>query len=105
MNEVRLVICQDCDAPPKVSTLLLTGDAVLESPQFDHDVFLPGFLFSKKTQTKGQLLFLTGVCKIDGSADWSPCTVQVCDGNVLAWNCMSGTRIYDAKHLGVDESS
>lgn len=99
MNEVKVVICQDCDDPhPKVTTLLLTGDAFRERA-FGGTEFLPGFLFSNKKQSNGELLFLTGVCKLDDESYWSPCSIQVCDGNSLSWNCLSGTNVYDAKYL------
>lgn len=99
MNEVDIVICQDCDdPPPKITTLILTGDAFRER-SFGGTEFLFGFLFTKDKQAKGELLYLTGVCKLDGDSHWSPCSLQVCDGNVLSWNCVSGTRVYDAKNL------
>lgn len=99
MNEARVVVCQDCDDPrPKVTTLLLTGDAYRERTFLGQE-FLPGFLFSSAKQSEGELLYLPGVCKLDGDPNWSPCSIQVCDGQALSWNCTSGTKVYDAKYL------
>ena len=34
------------------------------------------------------------VSKEVGDKNWMPLGVQVCDGNLVAWNCMGGTMLY-----------
>ena len=60
--------------------------------------YISDFLLSGKTQKKEKLVYLNGVskeiCKEKYCQYWTPLTLQVCDGNILAWNCIGGTFVY-----------
>ena len=40
------------------------------------------------------MVFLNGVSKSELDNHWSPGTVQVCDNNILAWDCLDGILLY-----------
>ena len=41
------------------------------------------------------MIFLNGVSKSENNNYWEPETVQVCDGNILAWDCLDGIFLYE----------
>ena len=57
--------------------------------------YVSNFLSDGHKQKKGQMVFLNGVSKEVGDNDWSPNGLQICDGNIVAWNCIGGTMIYN----------
>ena len=70
-------------------TFIFDGSAMVDGK------YVSDFLLSGKTQQKGQMVYLNGVSKGQNNKYWSPGTVQVCDGNTIAWRCMGGTMIYN----------
>ena len=56
--------------------------------------YISDFLLSGKNQKKGEFVYLNGVAKEKGDKHWMPGSFQICDGNILAWNCLGGTLMY-----------
>lgn len=56
--------------------------------------YVSDFLISGKTQKKGEMVYLNGVSKQEGDKNWMPLGLQICDGNLVAWNCLGGTMVY-----------
>ena len=87
LHEIDLIVAQEKDMGEKY-TFIFDGSAMVDGK------YISDFLLSGKTQNKGQLVYLNGVSKSKNDKHWSSGTVQVCDGNILAWRCMGGTFVY-----------
>ena len=87
LHEIDLIVAQEKDMGEKY-TFIFDGSAMVDGK------YISDFLLSGKTQNKGQLVYLNGVSKSKNDKYWSSGTVQVCDGNILAWRCMGGTFVY-----------
>jgi len=85
--ELEFIVAQEKDFGTKY-TFIFDGSAMVDSK------YVPDFLLGGHTQKKGQMVYLNGVSKQVGDKNWSPGTVQVCDGNLIAWNCLGGTMLY-----------
>ena len=40
------------------------------------------------------MVFLNGVSKSEDNDYWEPNGVQVCDGNIISFDCMDGLMVY-----------
>lgn len=75
-------------------TMIFSGAAVTRKRWGAPEVWDGDFVADNKRQSKGEEVSLATVAKEHGSDEWSSVLVQVCDGNVLAWNCMGPTLVY-----------
>ena len=87
LNELELIIAQEKTEGTKY-TFIFDGTALVNGK------YISDFLLSNKSQKKGEMVYLNGVSKSELEDHWSPDTVQVCDGNVLAWDCLDGIMLY-----------
>lgn len=87
-TEINFIIAQEKDFGTEWK-FIFDGSAIVEGK------YVSDFLLGGHTQKKGQLVYLNGVSKQIGDKYWSPNGAQVCDGNLVAWNCMGGTMIYN----------
>lgn len=91
LHEIDLIVAQEKDYGSKYK-FIFDGSAMVNGK------YISDFLLSGKTQNKGELVYLNGVskeiCKEKYCQYWTPLTLQVCDGNILAWNCIGGTFVY-----------
>jgi len=88
LHELEYIVAQEKNMGKKY-TFIFDGSAMVDGK------YISDFLLSGKTQQKGQLVYLNGVSKGKNDNFWSSGTVQVCDGNTIAWRCMGGTMIYN----------
>jgi len=88
LHELEYIVAQEKDMGEKY-TFIFDGSAMVDGK------YVSDFLLSGKTQQKGQMVYLNGVSKGQNDKYWSSGTVQVCDGNTIAWRCMGGTMIYN----------
>lgn len=86
-SELDFIVAQDKELGTKW-TFIFDGSAMVDSK------YVSDFLLGGHTQKKGQMVYLNGVSKQVDDKNWMPLGVQVCDGNLLAWNCMGGTMLY-----------
>lgn len=97
ISEVDVAYSQDKSHAFR-GTLLLSGDAVIKGVFGDN--YIHGFLFSNRKQSAGQVLHLTGLLRRESIATWTPCWIQVCDGNVLTLGgCADNVTLYEAAPL------
>ena len=87
LHELEYIVAQEKDMGEKY-TFIFDGSAMVDGK------YISDFLLSGKKQQKGQMVYLNGVSKGQNDNYWSPGTVQVCDGNTIAWRCIGGTMIY-----------
>lgn len=85
--ELDFIVAQDKELGTKW-TFIFDGSAMVDSK------YVSDFLLGGHTQKKGQMVYLNGVSKQVDDKNWMPLGVQVCDGNLVAWNCMGGTMLY-----------
>ena len=85
--ELELLVAQEKDMGTKW-TCIFDGSALVNGK------YISDFLLSGKNQKKGEFVYLNGVAKEKGDKHWMPCSFQICDGNILAWNCLGGTLMY-----------
>lgn len=85
--ELDFIVAQDKELGNKW-TFIFDGSAMVDSK------YVSDFLLGGHTQKKGQMVYLNGVSKQIDDKNWMPLGVQVCDGNLVAWNCMGGTMLY-----------
>ena len=88
-REMEFIVAQSKDAGEKWK-FIFDGSAMVDGK------YVADFLLGGGVQKKGQLVYLQGVSQQDGDKSWSPYGVQVCDGNIVAWNCSSGTMVFKA---------
>lgn len=91
LQEIDLIVAQEKIYGTKYK-FIFDGSALVNGK------YISDFLLSRKTQKKGELVYLNGVskqiCKEKYCKYWTPLTLQVCDNNILAWNCIGGTFVY-----------
>ncbi len=85
--ELELIIAQEKTEGTKYK-FIFDGTALVNGK------YVSDYLLSKKSQKKGEMVYLNGVSKSELDDNWSPETVQVCDGNILAWDCLDGVMLY-----------
>lgn len=85
--ELDFIVAQDKELGTKW-TFIFDGSAMVDSK------YVSDFLLGGHSQKKGQMVYLNGVSKQVDDKNWMPLGVQVCDGNLVAWNCMGGTMLY-----------
>ena len=85
--ELDFIVAQEKEFGTKWK-FIFDGSAMVEGK------YISDFLLGGHTQKKGQLVYLNGISKQVGDKNWSPNGVQVCDGNLVAWNCIGGTMLY-----------
>jgi len=85
--ELDFIVAQDKGLGTKW-TFIFDGSAMVDSK------YVSDFLLGGHTQKKGQMVYLNGVSKQIDDKNWMPLGVQICDGNLVAWNCMGGTMLY-----------
>lgn len=86
--ELNFIVAQEKDFGSEW-IFIFDGSAMVEGK------YVSDFLLGGHTQKKGQLVYLNGISKQVDDKNWSPNGVQVCNDNLLAWNCIGGTMIYN----------
>ena len=87
LTELDLIVAQEKNEGEKYK-FIFDGSAMVDGS------YVSDFLSAKRSQAKGEMVFLNGVSKRELDDYWSPETVQVCDGNILATDCMDGLFVY-----------
>ena len=87
LTELELIIAQEKNEGTRYK-FIFDGSALVNGK------YVSDFLLSKQSQKKGEMVFLNGVSKSELDDYWTPGTLQVCDGNILAWDCLDGVFIY-----------
>lgn len=85
--ELEYIIAQDKEFGQKWK-FIFDGSALVDGK------YVSDFLLSGQNQKKGQMVFLNGVSKQIDDNNWMPVGVQICDGNLVSWNCLGGTMLY-----------
>ena len=88
LTELEFIIAQERNEGTRYK-FIFDGTALVNGK------YVSDFLLSKKSQEKGEIIFLNGVSKSEENDYWEPETVQVCDGNILAWDCLDGIFLYE----------
>ena len=83
LSELELKIAQEKNEGTNYK-FIFDGSALVDGK------YVSDFLISKQSQKKGEMVFLNGVSKSELDNHWSPGKVQVCDDNILAWDCLDG---------------
>jgi len=86
-TELEFIVAQEKEFGTKWK-FIFDGSAMVEGK------YVSDFLLGGHTQKNGQMVYLNGISKQVDDKNWSPNGVQVCDGNLVAWNCMGGTMLY-----------
>jgi len=86
-SELEFIVAQEKEFGTKWK-FIFDGSAMVDGK------YVSDFLLGGHTQKKGQMVYLNGISKQVDDKNWSPNGVQVCDGNLVAWNCMGGTMLY-----------
>tara|TARA_Y100000287_G_C14067353_1_gene279010 strand:- start:260 stop:628 length:369 start_codon:yes stop_codon:yes gene_type:complete len=87
LKELEIIVAQEKDEGTKYK-LILDGSALVNGQ------YISDYLLTGKKQNKGEMVFLNGVSKSEDNDYWEPNGVQVCDGNIISFDCMDGLMVY-----------